>query len=141
MGLLGNGFRHNLTGRISVATTNLDGCNASSIPASYNLTAMRRNMLIGGISNAQASVPAGKRPPNVWLMAKEGGSISSFKRANYVIDGSAAAEMGFSREAPRCCSTAKPPLSPRSIQAAQPPSPSTRRPCSMLSPLSLAWAA
>jgi hypothetical protein len=97
MGLLGNGFRHNLTGRISVATTNLDGCNASSIPASYNLTAMRRNMLIGGISNAQASVPAGKRPPNVWLMAKEGGSISSFKRANYVIDGSAAAEMGFSR--------------------------------------------
>lgn len=98
MGLLGNGFRHNLTGRISVATTKLDGCNASTIPASLNLTAFRRNMLLGaGIQNTQASVPSGKRHPNVWLMPKEGGSISSYKRTNMRIDASAVAEMGFPR--------------------------------------------
>lgn len=98
MGLLGNGFRHNLTGRITTATTGIDGCNASVIPASYNLTAMRRNMLIGqGIVNKQASVPSGKRHPNVWLMPKEGGAISSFKRTNMRIDGTANAEMGFPR--------------------------------------------
>lgn len=98
MGLLGNGFRHNLTGRISTATTNLDGCNASTIPASCNLTAFRRNMLLGaGIQNAQASVPSGKRHPNVWLMPKEGGSISSYQRTNMRIDGSAVAEMGLPR--------------------------------------------
>jgi hypothetical protein len=95
---LGNGFRHNLTGRISTATTALDGCNASVIPASRNLTAMRRNMLLGeGIANKQASVPSGKRHPNVWLMPKESGSISSYKRTNMRIDGTASAEMGFPR--------------------------------------------
>ena len=98
MGLLGNGFRHNSVGRITTATTNLDGCNASTIPASYNLTAMRRNMLIGeGIQNTQASVPSGKRHPNVWLMPKKGGSISSYKRTNMRIDATAVAEMGFPR--------------------------------------------
>lgn len=98
MGLLGNGFRHNAVGRISTATTNLDGCNASTIPASYNLAAMRRNMLLGfGIANKLASVPSGKRHPNVWLMPKEGGAISSYKRTNMRIDGSAVAEMGLPR--------------------------------------------
>lgn len=98
MGLLGNGFRHNAVGRISTATTNLDGCNASTIPASYNLAAMRRNMLLGsGIANKLASVPSGKRHPNVWLMPKEGGAISSYKRTNMRIDGYAVAEMGLPR--------------------------------------------
>lgn len=98
MGLLGNGFRYNLTGRISTATSMIDGANPSCLPASYNLTAMRRNMLVGsGITNKQASVPAGKRPPNVWLMAQEGGSISSFNRTNIAVTASATAEMGFSR--------------------------------------------
>lgn len=98
MGLLGNGCRHNLTGRITTATTNIDGCNASCIPASYNLTAMRRNMLVGsGIANPQASMPQGVRPPIAWLMAKEGGGISSYRRADISISGTANAEMGFPR--------------------------------------------
>lgn len=98
MGLLGNGCRHNLTGRITTATTNIDGCNASCIPASYNLTAMRRNMLVGsGIANPQASMPQGVRPPVAWLMAKEGGGISSYRRADISISGTANAEMGFPR--------------------------------------------
>lgn len=96
MGLLGNGFRQNLTGRISVATTALDGCMASAIPASYNLTAFRRNMLIGeGIANPQASVPQGVRPPIAWLMAKEGGGISSYKRGVVSLDGTATGEKGL----------------------------------------------
>lgn len=98
MGLLGNGFRHNSVGRITTATTGLDGANASTLPASYNLTAMRRNLLLGaGITNKLASVPSGKRHPNVWMMAKEGGSISSFRRTNIAISGSAVGELGFPR--------------------------------------------
>lgn len=97
MGLLGNGFRHNLTGRIGTASTSLDGCNASTIPASLNLTAFRRNMLVGGITSAQASVPSGKRHPNVWLMPREGGAVSSFRRAGLRIDGAAVGEMGLAR--------------------------------------------
>ena len=98
MGLLGNGFRHNLTGRITTATTAIDGCNASCVPASYNLTAMRRNMLIGsGISNPQASVPQGVRPPVAWLMAREGGGISSYRRTDISVSGAVSAEMGFPR--------------------------------------------
>lgn len=97
MGLLGNGFRHNLTGRIGTATTALDGCNASIVPASCNLAAFRRNMLLGGITGAQASVPSGKRHPNVWLMPKEGGAISSYRRTNIRVDGAGVGEMGVAR--------------------------------------------
>ena len=100
MGLLGNGFRQNLTGRISVATTALDGCMASAIPASSNLAAFRRNMLIGeGIINTKASVPQGARPPIAWLMAKEGGGISSYRRGGVAIDATAEGEKGLPRTA------------------------------------------
>lgn len=96
MSLLGNGFRHNLTGRITTATTALDGCNASVIPASFNLTAFRRNQLVGsGIANAQASVPQGVRPPIAWLMAREGGGISSYRRTDVTVDGNATGELGY----------------------------------------------
>lgn len=100
MGLLGNGFRDNLTGRISVATTNLNGCNPSTIPASKNLTAFRRNMLVGeGIANPQASVPQGVRPPVAWLMAQAGGGISSYRRGEVRVDGTADGELGAPRTA------------------------------------------
>ncbi len=78
MGLLGNGFRHNAVGRISTATTNLDGCNASTIPASYNLAAMRRNMLQGWAAFApKASTPDGNRNPVAWLMPRKAGGMAS----------------------------------------------------------------
>lgn len=78
MGLLGNGFRHNLTGRITTATTVLDGANASAIPASYNLAAFRRNSLLGsGIAYPQASVPSGVRHPVAYLMPRKAGGVSS----------------------------------------------------------------
>lgn len=95
MGLLGNGFRHNLTGRITTATTNLDGCNASVIPASRNLTAMRRNMLQGeaGFSPV-ASMPSGTRNPVAWLLARKPGSISSRNNASITLGASGAGSMG-----------------------------------------------
>lgn len=78
MGLLGNGFRHNLVGRITTATTNLDGCNASTIPASYNLTAFRRNMLVGSAGfGSTTSVPDGCRHPVAWLMPQKAGGLST----------------------------------------------------------------
>lgn len=78
MGLLGNGFRHNLTGRITTATTAIDGANASALPASYNLTAFRRNMLTGeGLAYPQASTPSGSRHPVAWVMPRKPGGIAS----------------------------------------------------------------
>lgn len=98
MGLLGNGTKYNLAGRITTATTNLDGSNPSCIPAAYNLTAFRRNMLVSeAIKNPLASVPQGVRPPIAWMMAKEGGGISSYRRSDVRVSGTAAAEMGFPR--------------------------------------------
>ena len=95
MGLLGNGFRHNLTGRISAATTALDGCNASVIPASKNLTAMRRNMLQGwaGFSPV-ASMPSGTRNPVAWLLARKPGAIASRNNARITLGATGAGSMG-----------------------------------------------
>lgn len=78
MGLLGNGFRHNLAGRITTATTNIDGCNASVIPASRNLAAFRRNMLVGSATlDSRSSVPDGCRHPVAWLMPQVAGGLST----------------------------------------------------------------
>lgn len=78
MGLLGNGFRHNLTGRITAATTSIDGGNAACLPASYNLTAFRRNMLVGSASlDSRSSVPDGCRHPVAWLMPQNAGALSA----------------------------------------------------------------
>lgn len=78
MGLLGNGFRHNLTGRITTATTSLDGCNASTAPAGRNLVAFRRNMLAGSAAlDSRSSVPHGCRHPVAWLMPQVAGAMSS----------------------------------------------------------------
>jgi hypothetical protein len=96
MGLLGNGFRHNLTGRITVATTALDGCNASTIPASRNLTAMRRNMLQGDAGySSKASVPDGNRNPVAWVMPSKAGGLSSRNSAGLTVSPSANGAMGL----------------------------------------------
>lgn len=78
MGLLGNGFRHNLTGRITAATTSIDGGNAACLPASYNLTAFRRNMMAGGaFSNAKyIGVPVGVSHPTSWLLPQSASYMS-----------------------------------------------------------------
>lgn len=95
MGLLGNGFRHNLTGRITAATTALDGCNASVIPAARNLTAMRRNMLQGeGIASPVASMPSGARNPVAWLLARKPGAIASRNNARITLGATGAGSMG-----------------------------------------------
>jgi len=95
MGLLGNGFRHNLTGRITTATTALDGCNASTIPATRNLTAMRRNMLQGeGIASPVASMPSGARNPVAWLLARKPGAIASRNNARITLGATGAGSMG-----------------------------------------------
>lgn len=96
MGLLGNGFRHNLTGRITAATTGLDGCNASVIPAARNLTAMRRNMLQGEAGfSPQASVPDGNRNNVAWLMPRKAGGLSSRYSAGLTVSPSANGAMGL----------------------------------------------
>jgi hypothetical protein len=97
MGLLQNGFRHNATGKL-FGGTNLDGANPSVHEYKGHMAARNRNQFAGnGITNKLASVPAGKRHPNVWVMPREGGSISSYNRTNMRIDGTAVAEMGFPR--------------------------------------------
>ena len=96
MGLLGNGFRHNLTGRITTATTAIDGTNASVIPASYNMTPFRRNMLAGsGIAEQTASVPDGCRHPVAWLMPRKAGGLSARNTIAGTGTASASAQSGY----------------------------------------------
>ncbi len=95
MGLLGNGFRHNLTGRVTTATTALDGANASVLPASYNLTAFRRNSLLGsGIAYPQASVPSGVRHPVAYLMPRKAGAVASRNDMGVTLSASGSGAMG-----------------------------------------------
>ena len=95
MGLIGNGYRHNTTGKLFGATA-LDGANPTVIAGA--VTARNRNQFFGeGITNKQASTPAGKKHPYAWVMAPQGGSISSFRRTNIAVDGHVTAEMGFPR--------------------------------------------
>jgi len=86
MGLLGNGFRYNLAGRITTATSMIDGANPSCLPASYNLTAFKRNQLAGEASfNAQASIPAGTRHPVAWLMPRKPGGLASHNETRFSV--------------------------------------------------------
>jgi len=100
MALLGNGSRHSSTGRITTATTNIDGFNSSCVPAAYNSTAFFRNRLVGeaGISPV-ASVPDGCRHPVAWVMPQKPGGLSS---RNSVIGSGAAsgpAQSGYNIDA------------------------------------------
>ena len=100
MGLLGNGFRENLSGRITTATTQLNGANASCLPASNNRTSSRRNQLAGEAEfSARASIPSGVRHPVAWLMPQVAGGLS----ARNTVTGSGAAsgstQSGFNIDA------------------------------------------
>lgn len=97
MALLGNGFRETLTGRM-FGSTLLNGATPHAHEYRGHMAARMRNQFAGeGITNKQASVPSGKRPPYAWVMAREGGSVSSFRRTNVQVTGTALGEMGFPR--------------------------------------------
>ena len=100
MGLLGNGFRYNLTGRISTATSMIDGANPSCIPASYNLTSMRRNQLAGEAGfNSRASIPDGTRHPVAWLMPRVAGGLSARNTITGSGNATATAQSGYNIDA------------------------------------------
>lgn len=99
MGLLQNGFRHNLTSKLFGATA-LDGAIPSTHVYWGHRAAANRNILAGeGIQNAVASLPTGARPPYVWVMARNGGGIKSFRRGDVSLTATAAGEMGLPRNA------------------------------------------
>lgn len=83
MGLIGNGFRHNLTGKL-FGGTNLDGANPSAHEYRGHMTAQNRNQFFGeGVTDKLASVPSGTRHPVAWVMAPRNGAISA--RVNDIV--------------------------------------------------------
>lgn len=91
MGLLGNGFRHNLTGKL-FGGTSLDGANPSVHEYRGHLTACMRNQFAGEAGlNATASVPDGCRHPVAWVMPRTAGGLSS--RGSIVGSGGATSAM------------------------------------------------
>jgi hypothetical protein len=93
MGLIGNGYRHNLTGRLFGATA-LDGGNPSTL-RSRTMPAYKRNIFVGeGINSRLASLPSASKHPYSWVMANTAGAIKSFMRSRVEIAASAAGELG-----------------------------------------------
>ena len=77
MGLLQNGYRHNLTGRI-VGTTNLDGWRPEvGVYQGHRAAANRNQVLPGAVTDNKSAVPNGNRAPSAWIMPNKGGGLSS----------------------------------------------------------------
>lgn len=99
MGLLNNGYRHALTGRM-FGLTAIDGAYAASAPLRWDRSAARRNMTVGeGMNAPQASVPSGARAPYAWVTPREGGATKSFRRCNISVSASAEGTRGLVRSA------------------------------------------
>lgn len=82
MGLLSNGYRHMLKGRMFGATA-LNGANPSVLPVRFRQAAPIRNQMIGeGIESNYAARPAGHLHPSAWMMPQKAGGISSRNEAN-----------------------------------------------------------
>lgn len=97
MGLLQNRFRHSLTGKMFGATA-IGGSNPSMLIGTFSKPCRKRNFLCSeAITNKQASMPAGKRHPYAWMMATEGGGISSYQLTNISVGGTGTLELGFPR--------------------------------------------
>lgn len=97
MGLLQNRFRHSLTGKMFGATA-ISGSNPSMLRGTFSKPSHKRNFLCSeAITNKQASMPAGKRHPYAWMMANEGGGISSYQRTNIAVNAVGTLELGFPR--------------------------------------------
>lgn len=94
MGLLSNGYRHTLTGRLFGATA-LDGANPSVL-RSLPKPAYQRNILAGeAITSDLVSVPDGQRHPNVWIMARKSGGMSSINNTEFTLTGTASILAGY----------------------------------------------
>jgi len=94
MGLLQNGYRHNLTGKL-FGGTSLDGANPSVHVYWGHRAAANRNILAGeGITDSLASVPNGNRPSQAWIMARVSGGMSSRNSANLTVTAGGSGAMG-----------------------------------------------
>ncbi len=81
MGLLNNGLRETLTGRM-FGSTNVNGGNPHSQEYRGHMAARMRNQFIGqGITDQMASIPSGVRHPVAWVMAPKNGAMSSRNNA------------------------------------------------------------
>ena len=77
MGLLQNGYRHNLIGRL-VGTTNLDGWRPEvGVYQGHRAAANRNQVLPGAVTDNKSAVPNGNRAPSAWIMPNKGGGLSS----------------------------------------------------------------
>ena len=77
MGLLQNGYRHNLIGRI-VGTTNLDGWRPEvGVYQGHRAAANRNQVLPGAVTDNKSAIPNGNRAPSAWIMPNKGGGLSS----------------------------------------------------------------
>jgi hypothetical protein len=77
MGLLQNGYRHNLTGKLFGGTA-LDGANPSVHVYHGHRTAANRNQFAGqGMTDKKAAVPNGNLAPSAWILPQNGGGMSS----------------------------------------------------------------
>lgn len=98
MGLLQNGFRHNLTGKLFGGTA-IDGAVPSNQVYQGHRAAANRNMLAGeGITDSLASVPNGNRPQQAWIMARVNGGMSSRNVARLTVTANGGGAMGVNGE-------------------------------------------
>lgn len=75
MGLLQNGYRHNLIGRI-VGNTNIDGWRPEVGVYQGHRTGATRNSL-SEITDNLSAIPNGNRHPAAWVMPNKAGGLSS----------------------------------------------------------------
>ena len=77
MGLLQNGYRHNLIGRV-VGTTNLDGWRPEvGVYQRHRAAANRNQVMPWGVTDNKSAIPNGNRAPSAWIMPNKGGGLSS----------------------------------------------------------------
>ncbi len=97
MGLLQNGFRHNLTGKL-FGGTNLDGANPSVHVYRGHRAAANRNSLLGeGITDSKAAVPNGALHPVAWILPDKRGGMQA-RMFEFALSASAAGLSGLPGE-------------------------------------------
>lgn len=95
MGLLQNGYRHNLTGKVAGAT-NLDGWNPTAGVYNGHRAAANRNPFAGpGIMDSKAAVPNGHLAPSAWVLPRKPGGMSSRFEARIEFSSVANGVMGY----------------------------------------------
>lgn len=92
MGLLQNGYRHNLIGNLFGATS-LDGANPSVHVYRGHRTGPSRNILLG-LSDRKAAIPNGNLAPSSWVLPNKAGGMSS-RAAQMALTGAADGLLGL----------------------------------------------